>query len=200
MTKLTFQAELNPHVPSERRALLECASWMHLKKEGRIEELKVKHKETVLAGLFLQIAAPEIVHKLVANLDEASMESLQRYLGLSAQPEVNIEDLLKQQFASFDERLKATVTEAAAVKAKHSAIAEFLQNNASAATTAKASAPAATAPIEAAATSVASSAPMPAKAPKPVPRVSTPQVEQESEPAVQRKVAAMKDVRKRNLF
>ncbi|MCH1929348.1 hypothetical protein L9G16_04070 [Shewanella sp. A25] len=188
MTKLTFRAELNAHIPSERRALVECAGWLQLKKEGRLDELKAKQKETVLAGLFLQIAAPQLVHKLAANLDEASIESLQRFLGLSesSKANVDIEQLLSQQFASFDERLKAAVTEAAAVKAKHSAIAEFLQKN----TQVSASTPASQAELASELSETKSDTGV----------ANTTPSQEESEADVQRKVAAMKNVRKRNLF
>ncbi len=110
--KLTFSAEFSLYIPAERRALVECNKWVKLKKAGQDDELKAAQKQVLMAGMFIQVAAPELAHKLAANLDEANSEALVDMVAKLSNNKAatpDIEQLLQQQLESFEQRLQKTV-------------------------------------------------------------------------------------------
>lgn len=91
MVRLKFDLDANN--PSERAALIELRKWKSLLEGGHKEECLLKQRQTLMAGLYLQIAMPELSEKLAQNLSTAGIEDFAHfYKNSSSALDKNVQD------------------------------------------------------------------------------------------------------------
>lgn len=79
MATVRLKFDLDVNNPSERAALTELRKWKALLEGGQKEECLLKQRQTLMAGLYLQIAMPNLSEKLAQNLSSAGIDDFAHF-------------------------------------------------------------------------------------------------------------------------